>query len=58
MPIKFLLFWGGSGPFLKGGWKRQFIFYGRGDFSDLIFVKMAQNAHPSWVHFLSFFASR
>ena len=36
MPIKFLLLGGGGGMIflLKGGWKCQFYFYGRGDFSD------------------------
>ena len=36
MPIKFLLREGegGSGFFRRGGWKCQFYFYGRGDFSD------------------------
>ena len=37
MPIKFLVLgWGGGvlGIFGRGGWKCQFYFYGRGDFSD------------------------
>ena len=35
MPIKFLLLGGGGlGFFRRGGWKCQFYFYGRGDFSD------------------------
>ena len=35
MPIKFLLLGGGFWVFLEGGgWKCQFYFYGRGDFSD------------------------
>ena len=35
MPIKFLLLGGGFWVFLEGGggWKCQFYFYGRGDFS-------------------------
>ena len=36
MPIKFLLLGGGSGFFGRGGWKCQFYFYGRGDFSELL----------------------
>ena len=40
MPIKFLLLGGGGGGgwgFLEGGgWKRQFYFYGRGDFSETV----------------------
>ena len=38
MPIKFLLLGGGGsvlGFFRGGGWKCQFYFYGRGDFSEL-----------------------
>ena len=37
MPIKFLLLGGGGilGLLGRGGWKCQFYFYGRGDFSDL-----------------------
>ena len=35
MPIKFLLSWGEGWVFLEGGWKCQFYFYGRGDFSEL-----------------------
>ena len=36
MPIKFLLLGGGGfgGFFRRGGWKCQFYFYGRGDFSE------------------------
>ena len=34
MPIKSRLLGGGSGFFRRGGWKCQFYFYGRGDFSD------------------------
>ena len=35
MPIKFLLLGGGFWDFFRrGGWKCQFYFYGRGDFSD------------------------
>ena len=35
MPIKFLFLGGGSGFFRRGGgWKSQFYFYGRGDFSE------------------------
>ena len=34
MPIKFLLLGGVLGFFRRGGWKCQFYFYGRGDFSD------------------------
>ena len=34
MPIKFLVLGGVRGFFWKGGWKCQFCFYGRGDFSD------------------------
>ena len=40
MPIKFILFLGrGSGLCGKGGWKCQFYFYGRGDFSDSLLRK-------------------
>ena len=39
MPIKFLLLGGGVLVFLEGGWKCQFYFYGRGDFSDLFRIK-------------------
>ena len=37
MPIKFLLLGGGGGVGVscKGGWKCQFYFYGRGDFSEI-----------------------
>ena len=37
MPIKFPLLGGGGGVgfFWKGGWKGQFYFYGRGDFSEM-----------------------
>ena len=34
MPVKFLLLRGVLGFFRRGGWKCQFYFYGRGDFSD------------------------
>ena len=34
MPIKFLLLGGVLGFFRTGGWKCQFYFYGRGDFSE------------------------
>ena len=35
MPIKFLLLGGGSWVFVRGGgWKCQFYFYGRGNFSE------------------------
>ena len=34
MPIKFLALGGVVGFFRRGGWKCQFYFYGRGDFSD------------------------
>ena len=35
LPIKFLLLGRGLGFLGGGGWKCQFYFYGRGDFSDL-----------------------
>ena len=35
MPIKFLLLGGVFGVSWKGGWKCQFYFYERGDFSDI-----------------------
>ena len=35
MPIEFLLLGGGVSGFLwRGGWKCQFYFHGRGDFSE------------------------
>ena len=40
MPIKFRVLGGSVGVFCKGGWKCQFYFYGRGDFSDKLRLEL------------------
>ena len=51
MPIKFLVFGEGRGLFgTGGGWKCQFYFYGRGDFSECSCVLFAsRRCLASWL---------